>query len=191
MPLSLPAWLGAVALALALPCAAVAAPTVLHFDDLGSDGPLPADYGGLDWSASGWSAFSALQPPYTAHSGSGRLHTAWGGEDGGSVIRFRQPASFEGAWFAGLSGATVSFQLYAQGVLVARSTTLDPGATPAFLASGYAGLVDAVVVASPEHGSFVMDDFSFSTPVPEPAALLQMLAGLGALLAVRPLRRRA
>ena len=161
--------------------ASLAGATVLSFDDIGVEGTVPDAYGGLDWSAAGWTAFSTEQEPYTAHSGSGRAATGWGADDAASLIRFVAPATFQGAWMAGVAGATVSFQLYAGGQLVATSATLDPSATPTFLPSGYAGLVDAVQVHSPAHAYFVMDDFSFTTAVPEPQSVLLMVLGLALL----------
>lgn len=162
-------------------CAGLAHADVLGFDDIHTAGPLPVNYGGLDWSAAGWLVFSDEQPPFTAHSGSGRVATDFGIGDAASEIRFAQPTVFNGAWFAGLGGATVSFQLYAQGQWVASSATLDPSEAPAFLASGFAGEIDAVRVSSPYHASFVMDDFSFAGAVPEPQTWLLMGLGLAAL----------
>lgn len=156
---------------------------VLGFDNITPAGSVPLHYGGLDWSAAGWLAFSDEQPPYTAHSGAGRVATDFGVDDAASEIRFTTPTVFNGAWFAGLGGATVSFQLYAQGQWVASSATLDPGETPAFLPSGFAGQVDAVRVHSAWHGSFVMDDFSFAGAVPEPQTWLLMALGLAGLAA--------
>lgn len=157
----------------------MASATVLGFDDLGTDGYVPASYGGLDWSAGDWFAFGEAQDPYTAHSGDFRVTSGFGDADAATAIKFVAPAVFDGAWFAGLSGATVTFDLYYQGQQVGTSATLDPSATPAFLASGYKGLVDEVIVASPGQGSYVMDDFTFTQAVPEPQTIALMLAGLG------------
>jgi hypothetical protein len=179
-----PALLGC-ALALA---AGLASATVLGFDDIGADGPVPLAYGGLDWSAAGWTVFGTEMAPFTAHSGSYRVASGWEATDADSLVRFNAPAVFQGAWFAGLQGATVSFALFSGGQQVASSATLDPGATPVFLASGYAGLVDAVQVHSPAHASFVMDDFSFTAAVPEPQSLPLMALGLVAVAAA--VRRR-
>lgn len=181
------ALLGALAIGSSLAGAAHA--TVLTFDDIGIEGTVPASYGGLDWSAAGWSAFAGEQAPYTPHSGDWRVASAWGGTDAASEIRFNAPTVFEGAWFSGLGGATVSFELYAGGVQVATSATLDPSDLPTFLSSGYAGAIDAVRVSSPYHASFSMDDFSFTTAVPEPPAYLLMLVGMAAVGAAS--RRRA
>lgn len=153
---------------------------VLTFDDLGQDGIVPAIYGGLDWSAAGWFAFSLEQEPYTAHSGAMRVATDFAAPDESSLVRFSAPTRFDGAWFAGLTGATVTFRLYRDDVLVATSSTLDPGAAPVFLATGYEGLVDAFVVSSPEHGSFVMDDVTFA-PVPEPSEVVLLALGISVL----------
>ena len=158
--------------------ASLASAAVLTFDDIGAEGTVPAAYGGLDWSAAGWTAFDTEQDPYNAHSGNWRAATGWGADDAASLIRFPTPATFQGAWMAGLGGATVSFQLFAGGQLVASSATLDASATPTFLASGYAGMVDAVQVHSPAHAYFVMDDFSFTASVPEPQSVLLMALGL-------------
>jgi hypothetical protein len=169
-----------------------ASATVLAFDDIGNDGFMTdvasGHYGGLDWSAGDWFAYSEPQDPYNAHSGEFRLASGFGDDDGATAIRFDTSAVFQGAWFSGLDGALVTFDLYYQGTQVGTSATLDPGAAPQFLASGYAGLVDEVVVASPAQGSYTMDDFTFTQVVPEPAPLGLMLAGL-AVVGLRARRR--
>ena len=178
--------------ALAL-CASFASATVLNFDDIvGANGyaAVPSSYGGLDWSAGGWSVFTAPETPVTAHSGEGRIAMGWDGTDASSTIRFQAPTVFEGAWFAGYGEAAVRFDLYLAGVLVGSSDTLGLSDTPAFLGSGWTGAIDAVVVSSNLHAFYVMDDFSFqdASEVPEPATLALVLAGLGLAGAAR--RRR-
>ena len=167
---------------------ATASATTATFDDIGAAGALPASYAGLDWSAGGWSFTDALQSPYTPHSGQFAAYTNWDTTDDSSLIRFSTPSSLQGAWFAGLGGATVTFELYYQGLLVATSPTLDPGSTPSYLASGYTGVIDSLRIASPGHGSFVMDDLGYTAvaPVPEPQTYALMLAGIGIVfIAVR------
>ena len=188
-------WIAAGALALLAPVAATA--TVLSFDDLGSDGSVPASYGGLDWSAGGWSyyTFTGDAPPYTPHSGDGRATVNWYDDADAAAakptsrIGFGQNMVFDGAYFAGLSGATVQYELYRDGALVWTSAALNPTGTPAFLASGYAGLVDAIEFVGPSLYSVVMDDFTFNA-VPEPASGALLLAGLAGITLVMRRRQR-
>lgn len=177
-------------------CAPFASATVLTFDDIvGPDGyaAVPGNYGGVDWSDAGLSVFTGAQDPFTAHSGDGRVTTDW--IDGGpiaSTIRFLAPTMFEGAWFAGYGDSSVRFDLYASGQLVFSSLALQLSSAPAFLAAGWNGAVDTVVVFSGAQGSYVMDDFSFETAaqVPEPGSLALLLAGFGLAGAVRMRRPR-
>jgi opacity protein-like surface antigen len=178
------------ALALAgLASTSFASATVLNFDDITADDFVSANYGGLDWSAGDWFAYGQEQAPYTPHSGDVRIASGFGDPDSATAIGLGSGMTFQGAWFAGLEGATVTFQLYDHGTLVATSATLDPSATPTWLASGYTGLVDKILVSSPDQGSFVMDDLTFAAAVPEPASMTLMFGGLLALAAVA--RRRA
>jgi hypothetical protein len=179
--------LAGLALVLAAPFASA---TVLNFDDIpGPDGyaAVPANYGGLDWSASTWTAFDAPQEPYAAHSGAGRITTAFGSDDAASTIRFLAPTVFDGAWFAGFEDVAVTFQMYAGGQLVATSSMLGLSGTPTFLSSGWGGVVDTLIVSSEFQAGYVMDDFSFRAvnAVPEPGSMLLVLAGLSLVIATR------
>jgi hypothetical protein len=171
-----------------------ASATVLNFDNIvGPDdfAAVPGNYGGLDWSASGLSVMTSDSPPFTAHSGQGRVTTDW--IDGGpiaSAIRFLAPAVFNGAWFSGYSDSSVRLDLYFGGQLVASSAALQLSEAPAFLGAGWDGAIDMVVVSTGFQGSYVMDDFSFESvsQVPEPGSLALVLAGFGLAGALR-LRR--
>ena len=173
-----------------LVAAPMASATVLTFDDL-PDGGVPANYGGLDWSAGDWSAFSGEQAPFTAHSGDSRITTGFDDADALATIGLGDGKTFQGAWFSGFEDVSVTFELYEHGVQVATSSTLATSATPTWLASGYAGLVDTVVVASADQGaSWVLDDLTFAAAVPEPGSTALMAGGL-LVLAVVARRRRA
>ena len=179
-------------LALAVASLAVtpfASATVLTFDDITSDDFVPAHYGGLDWSAGDWFAYGDAQAPFTPHSGDVRITTGFGDADAASTIGLGAGKTFQGAWFAGFEDVAVTFKLYDQGSLVATSSTLATSATPTWLASGYGGLVDQVVVSSADQAGFVMDDFTFSAAVPEPGSAALMVGGLLALAAVGRRRR--
>lgn len=173
----------------ALACLApVASATVLTFDDLQADGLVPGHYGGLDWGTSTWFAFGTEQAPFAAHSGDYRATLGWDGSEGGSSIRFNTPAQFQGAYFAGFEGVDVSFKLYLNGQLVGTSGTLHTNGIATFLSSGFGGLVDRITIASNDHANFVMDDFTFSSAVPEPQSAALLLAGLAVVSATA--RRR-
>ena len=168
-----------------------ASATVLNFDDITSDDFVPANYGGLDWSAGDWFAFGAPQAPFSAHSGNVRITSGPGDDDGATAIGLGAGRTFQGAWFAGYEDVSVTFKLYDHGVLVATSASLTTSAAPAWLASGYGGLVDEVIVSSANQGGFVLDDLAFSAAVPEPSPLATLAGGLLALVAVAAARRRA
>lgn len=93
---------------------------------------------------------------------------------------------FDGAWFSGYSGVT--FELWNDGNFLGAFGSLPDAAGPdpygpTFLASGYSGLVDKVVVSGVQ-GYFAMDDFTFRLPgtggtIPVPASVGLVLLALG------------
>lgn len=178
-------------------CAPFASATVLTFDDIiGPDdyAAMPVNYGGLDWSGAGLFVFTAEQAPFTAHSGTGRLTTEWTNGDAiASAIRFLSPTVFDGAWFSGFEDSSVRFDLYRDGLLVASSASLLLSDAPAFLAAGWSGAIDTVVVFSGAQASYVMDDLTFDSAaaVSEPGSLALVLAGLYLAGVVRVRRARA
>lgn len=165
-----------------LACAALQShATVLTFDELKGDAEMPV-YGGLNWS--GWRFQSTAQDPYGAASGQTRVYDLSNENAFGSTAGF----TFEGASFAGF--ATVYFQMFRHGELVASSGALGTGAAAVFLSSGYAGLVDRVTVVADLPQYFVMDDVIINSgvaaQVPEPGSVpLALGAMLGMALIVR------
>lgn len=128
--------------------------TVLNFEDLSGQAPVPSNYAGLTWSA-GWTYYSFSQPPYNPSSGIVRVYNY----NANPSIRFPSVVKFDGAYFAGYFSA--QFLLYNNGNLVHTSNAIALSATPTFLSSGYTGLVDEVRINA-TGGFFVMDDFTYS-----------------------------
>lgn len=173
----------------------IASADVLGFDDIGAYGSVPANYGGLDWSASTWLAFDDVAgDPFAPHSGSWQLAADFGSSDANTTIRFLTDSIFDGAWFSGYDDSSVGFHLYLDGALVGTSALLSTTGSAAFLASGYAGLVDTVVVTSGQHAFYAMDDFTFRqavAAVPEPQTWALMFAGLGVVATLARRNRRS
>lgn len=165
--------------------ASVAGAAVLTFEDLSGSGPVPDPYQGIiNWENSTWSYYDREQWPYTPHSGNVRLlelsqkTPSWW---------FIEPTVFNGAWFSGYAkyGAKVQMDLYYLGALVHSTPELYPNEVPAFLSSGYSGLVDYVVVNTPGGGNWVMDDITYGNAVPLPGAAILLGSGLAGLAAMR------
>ncbi len=178
----------AVALTLTLPMASA---TVLNFDTLkGGPTAMPASFGGLDWF--GWEYYSTDQgnQPYAPFSGETRLLTNLGD---GNEISSANAFTFQGAAFTGYATEQLSYQLKLGGAVVHTSDAFQVGTVPTFVASGYDGAVDQVVVLNNAKQRFVMDNLTFNevplaSPVPELATWPLMGIGLAMLLALR--RRR-
>jgi hypothetical protein len=168
---------------------------VVGFDDLGStcnntSGNVPDGYGGINWGGN-WTCYAILQSPFTPNSLPGRVYDA---SNSANFFTFVTPQNFQGAWFSGVDTTTVQFQLYSGIDLVGSSAELGTTSTPAFLSSGYDGLVDKVVVLSNAPDFFVMDDVTYaagsgglSDPIgtPEPQTVALLGVGLGLIAVVR------
>ena len=153
-----------------LSCASAfsSASTVLNFDGYTGYGDMaPTAYGGFAWT--GWFYYNTNQTglPYNASSPDTRLTTS----TNANAIVSATPFYFEGAWFSGYATAALHYELYLAGVKVKTTSAFAPSATPTFVASGYTGAVDTVVVVSLIPNYFVMDDFTYSTVPTTPTAL--------------------
>ena len=173
---------------------------VLTFEDLNPSpaayDAMPASYNGLSFS--GW--YFGPDTVYAPASGSIDLFTDYAdpNDPGNYVITDSNNAVtstiafyFTGAYFSGYSGVT--FELFKDGALVATSDSLPDSLGPnpygpTFLASGYAGLIDTVVVRGVQ-GYYAMDDFTFrldpTAAVPEPASYALVLVALGSAALAR------
>lgn len=200
--------LGAVALAALATTGQVSQAAVLTFDDLIGTGPqgpafdwFKADYNGFKfgnnstltntWFHTDETDLPIPLPEYTPVSGNRYASTCQPDPTAcpthiGTIQEATLPITsaidfvFNGAFFSGYD--TISYKLYNNGSLVhtsAESADLGGTGVPLFVASGYNGLVDEVVVYGSQ-GFFAMDNFTYNvTSVPEPGSLaLVALAGL-------------
>lgn len=177
--------------------------TTLDFEDLSTVSTpysvVPDPYNGFTFG--GW--FFGVDTIYTAGSGAIDLYTDYANPSDPSAyvitntnnqITSATAFVFDGATFSGYSGVT--FQLWLGGNVVHTSASLpdasgtDPYA-PTFLASGYSGQVDQVVVTGVQ-GYYSMDDFTYhaAAAVPEPTSDVLLLGGLAALVGVTRRRRK-
>ncbi|BAK65282.1 hypothetical protein SLG_06070 [Sphingobium sp. SYK-6] len=149
---------------------------VVDFDDL-SNGAIPANYGGIDWSANGWYVYEGEQSPYTPASGSFRAYADSSSPTG--TMMWAAPITFGGAYFAGFN--TLLVDLYLGGSLVSSTGAVSLSAAPTLIGNGYAGLVDKVVITGSGGNFWVIDDVTYDVAsagaVPEPATWAMMIGG--------------
>lgn len=163
--------------------------TVVNFDSLTGSGVLANGYGGINWNGS-WNYYDSLQSPYTAQSGKERIYSTLGLSNPGVAFNFIANSIFQGAFVSGHGFEAVSFDMYMGGILKATSSVFNPSAVPTFLASGYNGSVDKIVVHGTSGGFFVLDDVTYASvsTVPVPAAIWLMLTGVAGLAGIRRAR---
>ena len=171
-----------------------AAATVLNFDDLTGISYFTSNYGGFrlgtnNIADTAWFHSDEQTSFYAARSGSEyvatdfQLYTS-------NPFTTTQPISnttpfvFNGAYFSGSD--SVHYLLYLGNSLVYTSApSADLTETPTFVASGYNGLVNSVVIYG-HQGFYALDDFTYNVPpvtpsVPEPATWAMMMVGMGAV----------
>ena len=155
--------------------AAVGNATVLTFDELQGQGPLPTNYAGLVWG-NGWDHYDFSQDPYNAFSSPERVYN----NGGTPSVAFSTATVFDGAYFAGYG--TASYSMYLNNSLVHTSGQINLSSTPTWLDSGYGQSVDYVFL-NVDQGRFIMDNFTYNEsngnqPVPEPSTFILFGAGL-------------
>jgi hypothetical protein len=170
---------------LALAAMPATASTVLDFESLPTGaGAMPLNYSGLEWVHC--SDYHFDQAPVNAASGDQQLYA----DNRLNPIYSGQAFVFEGAYSVDGGTAPLYHKLFLNGDRMSNSAAWVPTATPSFLASGYAGAVDVVMIYSEKPRSFVMDNFPFSTalPIPEPATAFVLASGLALLSLKRRLK---
>lgn len=184
-----------VAMALGLSCSVNAA--VVTFEDTGLSGSgglylgKPDDgYGGI----SGWSSLGEWQGVYES----------WG-EGVGNYLLYSQdqlrlsfdaaPVVFQGTYFKSYAtdysaGSPVAIELYFHGALVHSILDRPLGGALEWLASGYSGLVDGIVLRGGGEG-FGIDNLTYEvSAVPLPAAWVLFSGGGAALLGLGRRRKQ-
>jgi len=173
--------------------------SVLTFEDLPSGGAafFVADYNGFRFGTNNsqttaWFYTDEVTPFYTPQSPTHFIATDFTLYTGAPFEAAQSITSavdfvFNGAYFSG--EGQIRYQLYNNGALVYTSgDSVALTDSPAvFFASGYAGLVDEIVILG-KQGFYALDNFTYNEPtqVPEPGALsLVMLAGLLGAVATR------
>lgn len=181
--------LGALFLSWSMPAQA----KVISFEDLGPGAQFVLssedafDFGTNNIFDTAWFYSDQANGVYQSHSGStflatdASLYTGQSYEAAQAITR-STPFIFDGAYFSGLSD--VGYELYLDTKLVFASKTatkVSPSAT--FIASGYKGAADSVVIMG-KQGYFALDDFTYHnvvTSVPEPTSWLLLIVGFGAM----------
>ena len=185
---------------LLIAAAPIARADVLTFEDLPAGNAFfLANYHGFqfgtnDIATTAWFHTDDVSPFFGPHSGSTYIATDFSLYTGAPFEATQAISSttafvFNGAWFSGAE--QIRYELFSGGSLVYTSAdSAQLTDTSTFFASGYAGLVDSVVILGTQ-GSYALDDFTFNAgaaAVPEPSGIA--LLGIGAFGCLLTARRR-
>ncbi len=185
-------WSATLLLTLALPPSAQAEPIVIDFENLGDLESLTTQYPGVAFSnaVALTAGLSLNEFDFPPRSGT----TAVSDDFGPMTISFATPVENFGGFFTYVSPLTIT-AFDAGNNIVATATSLyasnlalDPGSVPnEFVGIAFAGGISSVLIAGDAlGGSFVMDDMTTNTSVPEPATLsMLLLGGVGLVLGRR------
>jgi hypothetical protein len=174
---------------LTLLCAntAASASTIVTFEDVAityGSSPLYGTANLLDGYA-GISGWNGIGQAWGTPAGSGlneAIDNQWFYGSEGELVFDHAPVIFEGAYYksyaADPSAPVTSIELYYQGNLV--HSILDPRASSSlvWLASGYNGFVDKVLIRGGVEG-FAIDNLTYTiAAVPEPATTALLFSGM-------------
>lgn len=183
---------------LALPSRAFSAPITIDFETLSDFDPVTTQFTGVTFSdATVLTAGSSLNElEFPPHSGTNVVFD----EVGPISISFVSPVSAVGGYFT--HSLPLLFRAFGIGNNLLGSLSSpsssnllvsgDVGSSPnEFLQFAFGGISRVTVAGDPAGGSFVMDDFTYTTaanptPVPEPATLGLLLIGGAVIVLVRP-----
>lgn len=174
---------------------AAAETVAVNFDDLptpntasniASWGLVPDEYAGPDWSGfevvNGVSFQSVYQTTLAFPS---MPNAAYNGGDGNLVVTVTgsAPFTFDGAWFTGWPGvgsygaSSVTIAGFLHGVQVGQPVVVQFTGAFVWTPVNLAGVNEVTLTSSGAAQYWLMDNFQYDPPVPEPATLA--FAGLG------------
>ena len=180
--------------------AAPAGATVLSFDDLpAATAAFLANYNGFTFGTNNaqttaWLHSSEASTFYVPSSGSVYAVTD-AQKSSGDIFEDSQPISratpfiFDGASFSGINQVRYTLYNGSTQVYLSPDSPELPRGSSIFIPSGYGGLITSVVISG-RQGFFAVDDFTFTSPVPEPATFGMFALGILGICGYWLARRR-
>ena len=180
-------------LAVAVPLSLHAGTVVLDFEGFSDSTSLTTQYPGLTFSNATiiTAGITLNEFEFPPHSGSNVAFD----NNGPISISFASPVlSFSGYFTYAVPLTLAGFNATSTQVGSATSAfssnlalSGDPGSTPnEFLSVSFAsGISSVTITGDPAGGSFVMDDVTYTTAVPEPGSIILLLSGMAGVLAIR------